>query len=166
VETDKRLRVTWVGRNNEGKLRKILKAQLDPHVCVGEIDFGHVDRAVAGIGVYNGVEEAMEGAAELHGLRRGLLLHGAIGATPRVVVDEAVSAAGLGDAADRAKPQAGEVSGLAPREEANVPMRIPCGQSWRHEWRSGSSRRQGRPRDPGPGCPPRRAWERPRFEAG
>jgi hypothetical protein len=128
VETDVRFRVARMGRNNEGELQKVLKAQPDPHVCVGEVNFGHVDRAMAGFGVYDGVEETMEGAAELHGLGRGLLLHGAIGATPRVVVDEAVSTAGLGDAAGRAKPEAREVSGLAPREEANVPIQDLLGE--------------------------------------
>jgi hypothetical protein len=128
VETDERLRVTQMGRNDEGELRKVLKAQPDPHVCVGEVDFGHVDQALSGIDVYDDVEEAMEGAVELHGLGRGLLLHSLIVATPRVVIDEAVLAAGLGDAADRAKPDPGEVSGLAPREEANVPRRNLLGE--------------------------------------
>jgi hypothetical protein len=49
----------------------------------------------------------MEGTAKLHGLGRGLLLHGSVGATPRVVVDEAISAPGLRYAADRAEPEAG-----------------------------------------------------------
>jgi hypothetical protein len=51
VKTDERLRVTRMGRNDEGKLRKVAKAQPDAHVSIGEVNFGHVDRAMAGIGV-------------------------------------------------------------------------------------------------------------------
>jgi hypothetical protein len=76
---------------------------------------------MAGVGINHGMEEAIEGATELHCLRRGLLVHHAVGAAPGVVVDQAVPPSGLGYTADRTEAEVGQVPGLAPWEEADVP---------------------------------------------
>jgi hypothetical protein len=47
---------------------------------------------MARIGVHDCVEESMEGATKLHGIGWALFLHGLVGATPRVMVDEAITA--------------------------------------------------------------------------
>jgi hypothetical protein len=62
--------------------------------------------AVAGVGVDDGMEEAVEGSPELHGFGRGLFSDGGIGLAPSIIVNEPVPAASLRDAANGAQPEA------------------------------------------------------------
>jgi hypothetical protein len=113
----------WVARmrwHDEGQLRKAGQVVLDRHVGVGQVDLGHVHRAVAGVGVNDGVKEAVKGAAKVHGFGRGLLAHGRIGAAPGVAVDQSIATTGLGDAANWAEPKVGQVPSLAPGQEEDV----------------------------------------------
>jgi hypothetical protein len=59
VEADKGFRVAGVRRDDERELGQVHNAEPDAHVCVGEVDLGHVDGTVAGVGVNDGVQEAM-----------------------------------------------------------------------------------------------------------
>jgi hypothetical protein len=88
----------WGGWDVIGELREAGQEEPDAHVRIREVDLGHPDWSMAGFSINNGVEEPVEGTSELHGLGWGLFLDGAVGATPGIVVDEAIVAVGLGDA--------------------------------------------------------------------
>jgi hypothetical protein len=76
-----------MGWDGKSELGQVMNAEPDAHVHVREVDLGHVDGAVAGVSVDNGMQQAMEGAAKLHGFSRCLLVDGPVGAAPGVVAD-------------------------------------------------------------------------------
>jgi hypothetical protein len=103
VEANKRLGVAGMRGHHEGELGQISQTEPDPHVGIRQVDLGHMHGPVSGVGVNDGVEEPVQGAAKLHGFRRSLLLDGAVGAAPGVVVDEPGAASSLRNAADWAE---------------------------------------------------------------
>jgi hypothetical protein len=55
VEADEGLGVARVWRYYEGKFQEVSEPKPDPHVGVGEVDLGHVDGPMAGIGIDDGM---------------------------------------------------------------------------------------------------------------
>jgi hypothetical protein len=67
-----------------------------------------------GVGVDDGVQQAVYSTAKLHGLGWPLLFYRAAHPAQCIVVDEAFPMARLGDAAHGAETESGEKLGLAP----------------------------------------------------
>jgi hypothetical protein len=87
----------------EGRPRQgidVADAEVQAVEAVGDILFGHVDTSVPGVGVYDHPEEALEAAAELHGLGRGQAKCLVVDFQVGVVGDRAGTSCVLGDDAN------------------------------------------------------------------
>jgi hypothetical protein len=121
VKADDGFRVTRMRWHDEGQFGKVGQVEPDAHVGIGQVDFGHVDRSVEGVGVHDGVEKAVKCAPKLHGFGRCLLAHGPVGAAPGVVINQPIATTGLGYATDWAESKVGQVPSLAPGQEEDMP---------------------------------------------
>jgi hypothetical protein len=100
---------------------------------------------MAGVGLNDGMQQAMECVSKLHGLWLRLFEHSAIGTASGELIDKPLAAAGLGDFTDWAEPQVGELLGSAPDgcAQRRLVWRVHHGCSWRLVGQSGGSHTEG-----------------------
>ena len=107
VEADEDVGVAGRGRDDECEFWDVLDSNPDPHVCICEVGFADEDWSKFGVSHDNPPKKPGEGVSKLHGFCRGRRYDRPVEATIGVVVDGAVSSAGLGDARRRRQPEVG-----------------------------------------------------------
>eukprot|EP00957_Ditylum_brightwellii_P099060 7545142-Ditylum_brightwellii.AAC.2 len=121
VEDNERVGVGGVPGNNEGKFGDVTQVEPDAHVGISKIYFAYEHWAKGGVGATNVLEEALEGAPDLHCFGWVSGANGQIDMAPRVVVDELVALVALGYGCHRHEPEVGQLSDGAAGEHDNVP---------------------------------------------
>jgi hypothetical protein len=104
------LRFARSDREDNAKLGNVVWEEPNTVKAVGNIDLGEVDTAKARVGMHDLGEEAVKGAAKLHGVLRAKLSSVLVDIVESVVRDGARSAVVLGYDAQGAEPQLLELS--------------------------------------------------------